>query len=227
MKEPTDPNRLSSLSSGDTILARIETESPCKRCAYVLRTQAVRRDVATGLLVVRCPECGIFHSTAELLERNTAWRRWLGRGSAGRWSGLLLWLLVIIGLCQLGHRLAAVHSPIEARWRLAALGSVFASLAAAMLACSAYMYRLSLPFRATILLASPVLTVLIPMLAGAGSPDSVLLTCPIQCMSAVVVAWLCRRVLRVLVRICCANNARGPFRGLWAADGKSMDLSPW
>jgi hypothetical protein len=57
-------------------VACVETDRFCDRCGYSLRTQAVRRDPRTEVLLCRCPECGRFHPAAEAA---TVGRVWLQR----------------------------------------------------------------------------------------------------------------------------------------------------
>lgn len=72
-------------------VAYVETDRFCDGCGYNLRTQSVRRDVRTKLLLCRCPECGCFQATRD---QATAGRVWLQR------LGTLLlfgWIMVVLG----------------------------------------------------------------------------------------------------------------------------------
>ena len=74
------------------IIARIETDRFCDCCGYNLRTQHVRRDPGTQLLLCRCPECGQLHPVRDQV---TAGRVWLNRLGT---LALFLWMLVVLPL---------------------------------------------------------------------------------------------------------------------------------
>ena len=57
-------------------VALVETDCYCQGCGYNLRTQAVRRDPRTQLLIARCPECQRYHPAAQA---TTVGRLWLQR----------------------------------------------------------------------------------------------------------------------------------------------------
>jgi hypothetical protein len=77
-------------------VALVETDRYCEGCGYNLRTQPVRRDARTRLLLCRCPECGGFHPVREGV---TAGQVWLQRlGTLGLFAWILTILTVIIGL---------------------------------------------------------------------------------------------------------------------------------
>ncbi len=88
---PTLPATQSSSDSGGTIIAYVEVDRYCPNCAYNLRTQPVRRDGPTQLLVARCPECGSFDAVANTM---TAAKPWLSRLAT---LGLLIWILALLG----------------------------------------------------------------------------------------------------------------------------------
>ena len=81
----------SSSDRGGPIVAYVEVDRYCPKCAYNLRTQPVRRDGPTQLLVARCPECGSFDAVANTM---TAAKSWLSRLAI---LGLLIWILAILG----------------------------------------------------------------------------------------------------------------------------------
>ena len=54
-------------------LAVVQTEAVCEGCGYILRSQAVIRDAATGILVVRCPECSMVQPVVSLSTRRHRW----------------------------------------------------------------------------------------------------------------------------------------------------------
>lgn len=87
---PTLPVAESSSHCGDPIVAYVEVDRYCPKCAYNLRTQPVRRDGPTQLLVARCPECGSFEAVANTM---TSAKPWLNR-LAG--LALLMWILILL-----------------------------------------------------------------------------------------------------------------------------------
>ncbi len=81
----------SSSADAGAIIAYVEVDRYCPKCAYNLRTQPVRRDGPTQLLVARCPECGAFDAVAGAM---TATKPWLSRLAT---LGLLMWILAVLG----------------------------------------------------------------------------------------------------------------------------------
>lgn len=63
----------------------------CRGCQYNLRGQPIRREPCTGLVLVRCPECGAFSPAEAGL---SASQRWLHR-LAG--PAMVAWVLLLIG----------------------------------------------------------------------------------------------------------------------------------
>ena len=72
-------------------VAYIETDRYCEGCGYNLRTQPVRRDARTRVLLCRCPECGGFQSVREGVTAGQVWL--LRRGTVG----LLVWIVTVRG----------------------------------------------------------------------------------------------------------------------------------
>jgi len=70
----------------------IETDRFCDQCGYNLRTQSVRREPSTAVLMARCPECGRFHAAADATSATRPWLR--------RLAGFLLtfWILLVVAL---------------------------------------------------------------------------------------------------------------------------------
>ncbi len=87
---PTLPGADPDTGREGPIIAYVEVDRYCPECAYNLRTQPVRRDGPTRLLVARCPECGSFDAVANTM---TATKPWLSRLAL---LGLLLWILVLL-----------------------------------------------------------------------------------------------------------------------------------
>ncbi|MCK4873435.1 MAG: hypothetical protein KAS72_11975 [Phycisphaerales bacterium] len=91
------------------ILALVETDRYCDQCSHNLLSQAIRRDERTGVLLVRCPECGRLHPAAGTA---TAVRPWLHRFAV---ILLLLWFATIgfavtmVGMAQVGLTIAIME----------------------------------------------------------------------------------------------------------------------
>ena len=82
-------------------IAYVETDRYCAGCGYNLRTQAIRREPRTRVLLARCPECGCYQPAGDA---TTAARLWLRRLAP---LFLLGWVAVVLGsafglLCALG-----------------------------------------------------------------------------------------------------------------------------
>lgn len=71
-------------------VAFVEIDRYCEVCGYNLRTQAIRRDPRTRVLLTRCPECGRYHAATEA---TTAARVWVRRLSP---LLLLAWVMLIL-----------------------------------------------------------------------------------------------------------------------------------
>lgn len=69
-------------------LSCTEVDYFCDRCGYNLRGQAVRRDPGTGILLMRCPECGAFHPAIGASSIARLWVLRLAR------TMLLAWVLL-------------------------------------------------------------------------------------------------------------------------------------
>ncbi len=87
---PTLSAAESSTDCGNSIIAYVEVDRYCPKCAYNLRTQPVRRDGPTQLLVARCPECGSFDAVANAM---TVTKPWLSRLAL---LGLVMWILLLL-----------------------------------------------------------------------------------------------------------------------------------
>jgi len=81
-------------------VAYIETDRFCDGCGYNLRTQPVRREPRTDLLVSRCPECGRFQPARDGTTAGRVWLRRLGT------LLLLVWIMTVLGT---GFGLAAAQ----------------------------------------------------------------------------------------------------------------------
>ena len=87
---PRLPDAEPSSGRAGLIIAYVEVDRYCPQCAYNLRTQPVRLDGPTQLLVARCPECGSFDAVANAM---TATKPWLNRLAL---LGLVLWILFLL-----------------------------------------------------------------------------------------------------------------------------------
>lgn len=70
----------------------VEADRYCEGCGYNLRTQMVRRDSRTQVLLCRCPECGRYHPVSDSV---SVGRVWLSRVST---LALALWIAVLISV---------------------------------------------------------------------------------------------------------------------------------
>lgn len=70
-------------------VAFVETDRFCDRCGYNLRTQSIRRDPRTEVLMCRCPECGRFHAATDATAVTRRWLLLLATPS------LALWMLIV------------------------------------------------------------------------------------------------------------------------------------
>ena len=83
-------------------IGTIETDRFCEVCGYNLRTQSVRREPTTAVLMTRCPECGRFHPAGDA---TSATRQWLQRFAGlalPMWMLFLIALILAIGLAEFG-----------------------------------------------------------------------------------------------------------------------------
>ncbi len=84
------------------LIASVELDRFCDRCGYNLRTQAVRRDPRTEVLLCRCPECGRFQAAADAATTSRAWLQRLATLALAWWIGLIGSLALGIALGQGG-----------------------------------------------------------------------------------------------------------------------------
>lgn len=76
------------------VVCLLDLDQACHICNQNLRTQPVRRDPRTRILVCRCPQCGEFHPVPESITADVSsdWMKYLAR------SLMLLWLIIVGGL---------------------------------------------------------------------------------------------------------------------------------
>ncbi len=106
--QPVAANPVAEFDQQPTI-ALIETDRFCDGCGYNLRTQQVRRDPRTDLLLCRCPECGRFHPAREGTTAGHVWLRRLGTVLLFVWIVLLLSVGLGLGSAQLGINIATLE----------------------------------------------------------------------------------------------------------------------
>jgi hypothetical protein len=68
----------------------VEIDRYCTHCGYNLRTQAVRREPLTEVLLTRCPECGRYQPATDLTTASRVWLRRLSPLLLLGWVGLVL-----------------------------------------------------------------------------------------------------------------------------------------
>ena len=88
--------------------AYIETDRYCDHCGYNLRTQPLRRDPSTGLLLVRCPECGRLHAARDGATAGRVWLQRLGTLALFYWILLIFGMLFGLGAAEVGITFATL-----------------------------------------------------------------------------------------------------------------------
>lgn len=80
-------------------VACVEADRFCEDCGYNLRTQAVRREPRTRILLARCPECGRCHAANDSTSAARPWLRRLGLFLLLCWSALIICgaVMVLVG----------------------------------------------------------------------------------------------------------------------------------
>ena len=84
------------------IVATIEVDRFCEKCGYNLRTQPVRRDPRTEILLCRCPECGRFEYARDGSTAGRVWLNRLGTWMTFGWMALLILAVLALGGAHLG-----------------------------------------------------------------------------------------------------------------------------
>lgn len=218
------------------VLSRVRTEAICERCGYNLCMQGVRRDGATELLVVRCPECSRVFPAACLT--HGAPRRAAGVAQVLLALRGLAALLVLLSLFGLGLALTAALSrhlrpDYESGLALLLGGGLYVGL---WLVFWLLAYRMSLPWRlmlaaglalgagGTYILdrAYPGSLFYIDALMPAELTAAALLLC-----ATVVLAIACRPLLRAILRALLPTASRYLFEDLWRLDRRLVTLGRW
>jgi len=94
---------------GQPVAASIESDRFCDQCGYNLRTQPVRREVQTNLLLCRCPECGSFQPAHDGATAGRVWLQRLGTLLLFLWIALVAG--VVFGLCA--AQVGITFAPLE------------------------------------------------------------------------------------------------------------------
>lgn len=87
-------------------VAQVEHDTLCENCGYNLHMQAVRRDPRTGILLIRCPECGRFHAAPVPSAQLQVWMR------RGITCLSILWVFALLALIGLAFVVEAVITSI-------------------------------------------------------------------------------------------------------------------
>jgi hypothetical protein len=91
------------------VVAYVEIDRFCDGCGYNLRTQPVRREARTGLLLCRCPECGSFQPARDSATAGRAWLWRLGTLALFIWILVILWTGFGLGAAQVGLTLVPLE----------------------------------------------------------------------------------------------------------------------
>lgn len=224
------PNNVTANAEG-----RVQLEDKCWRCDYILRTQAIMIDAATGLAVVRCPECGTVQLADSLSTRDYTWHK---RLSAGKTMAVIavvalgaLAILPCVGYFEL--LIQAVTGWGEERsvnWVTFAVVTLLTAGGMLLLMCG-LLYRLNRPIRLAILIVVPLLAGLLRYGDLRWPPDvRLVILLPggiVLATMTAAVGWWCRPLLRGLVRVLCPNASRYIFEDLWQVDGRVVTLGAW
>ncbi|MFG0331505.1 MAG: hypothetical protein ACF8PN_16580 [Phycisphaerales bacterium] len=82
--------------------ARVESDRYCEGCGYNIRSQPVRRDPRTEILLIRCPECERFEAARDASLAGRTWMRRVGGVILVIWICTLLWLEFGAVMAQVG-----------------------------------------------------------------------------------------------------------------------------
>lgn len=84
------------------VVAHVEIDRYCDGCGYNLRTQPVRAEPRTAVLMCRCPECGQFTPARDAVTAGRVWLRRLGTFLALIWVPTVLSVGLGLGAAQVG-----------------------------------------------------------------------------------------------------------------------------
>jgi len=102
---PTDADSRAAATAefdGRPAVAYVEIDRFCDGCGYNLRTQPVRREAHTGLLLCRCPECGAFQPARDAVTAGRLWLARLGTLALCGWVLAICGAFVGLGAAQVG-----------------------------------------------------------------------------------------------------------------------------
>lgn len=102
MTQPEPDLDLVSEFDQQATVAYVETDRYCESCGYNLRTQPVRRETRTRVLMCRCPECGGFQPVREGVTVGRVWLQRLGTLGLFAWIVTLLSVGLGLGAVQVG-----------------------------------------------------------------------------------------------------------------------------
>ena len=221
----------------EEVLGRVALEARCEGCNYILCMQDVRRDGTTGLLVVRCPECGLTQPVDSLSCHNYSWLNRLHNENAGLASGIMFVLLAALLLRKVWYPevLRLLNSRVQQVAVPQAIELVLIAVAAAtiLLAACGFLYRLNRFARLAFVAAAPAVAGLLAYhdtltraVAPSVSEGVLLASIPLMILT-LGLAWWCRPLLRGLVRLLCPNASRYVFEGLWQVDKRLVTLGRW
>jgi hypothetical protein len=88
-------------------LAVIETDLFCRGCGYNMHTQRVWRDPRLGVMVCRCPECGLHESADVASGIGNMWSRQFGQFILALWLCVVTvgtyWAVYSLSYAQIGY----------------------------------------------------------------------------------------------------------------------------
>ena len=228
------------------VSAYVEAARLCPGCGYGLTGQAIRRDPRSGVLLVRCSECGHYEPAQSLNSGFTLWGKRFGLVFALVLAGLVIGPVIGALFATLVTWVVTVEAIDDAR-----LGHRYVPPVGVVIACgvaaSSVMWavlmvflRIVLPHwpRVVLLLVVPSLPTLMLaaftcwfMAYGPVRDDTPLLEGAVWVslgawLGALSVAGVMHRLARVAVRVLIPPPMRGPLAYLWYIDGLDAPIRP-
>jgi len=112
MLHMTEPPRI---PGAGPVVGQVETDRYCDECGFNLRTQPVFRDERSGVLMMRCTECGRFHAAALLTTASQNLFRRAGSLMVVIWMLLFVWLMVMTGIGLVAMQFATLDELTQGR----------------------------------------------------------------------------------------------------------------